>query len=147
MLVVGLPGLALPDSALATAMLPSIPDMVDKSIHGSRIARKVSQPAPPQPQHQHGGEGANTAYRYHAPALMHELVLCSAAGHAAYHALPLWSTRASTAAASRKGLSARPPQPHHQQGTVGMSTLPWCALVRSVSFAQRHGLKVVSMAS
>ena len=48
-LMVGVPGLALPDSALATAMLPSVPDMVDASIANSRLARKVAQ-QPPTPK-------------------------------------------------------------------------------------------------
>ena len=47
--MVGVPGLALPDSALATAMLPSVPDMVDASIANSRLARKVAQ-QPPSPE-------------------------------------------------------------------------------------------------
>lgn len=51
-LMVGLPGLALPDSALATAMLPSVPDMVDASIANSRLARRVARPAPAEaPSH------------------------------------------------------------------------------------------------
>ena len=48
-LMVGLPGLALPDSALATAMLPSVPDMVDASIANSHLARKMARPPPPEP--------------------------------------------------------------------------------------------------
>lgn len=43
--MVGLPGLALPDSALATAMLPSVPDMALDSLHASSLARKLSRPA------------------------------------------------------------------------------------------------------
>jgi hypothetical protein len=46
-LMLGLPGLALPDSALATAMLPSVPDMITDSLHASRLAAKVAKPAPP----------------------------------------------------------------------------------------------------
>lgn len=45
-----MPGLALPDSALATAMLPSIPDMVHTSVRNSRIAQKVSRPAASRPE-------------------------------------------------------------------------------------------------
>lgn len=48
-LIVGVPGLALPDSALATALLPSVPDMVDASLRCSRLAQKVSRPAPATP--------------------------------------------------------------------------------------------------
>lgn len=48
-LMVGVPGLALPDSALATAMLPSVPDMVDASIANSYLARKMARPPPPEP--------------------------------------------------------------------------------------------------
>ncbi len=51
-LIVGVPGLALPDSALATALLPSVPDMVEASLRGSRLARKVARPAPPPPEGQ-----------------------------------------------------------------------------------------------
>lgn len=48
--MVGVPGLALPDSALATAMLPSVPDMVDASIANSHLARKVARaPSPEAP--------------------------------------------------------------------------------------------------
>ena len=46
-LIVGVPGLALPDSALATALLPSVPDMVEASLHCSRLARKVARPTQP----------------------------------------------------------------------------------------------------
>ena len=49
-LMLGVPGLALPDSALATAMLPSVPDMVDASIANSRLARRVARtPSPEAP--------------------------------------------------------------------------------------------------
>jgi hypothetical protein len=51
-LIVGVPGLALPDSALATALLPSVPDMVEASLHCSRLARKVARPAPSPPEGQ-----------------------------------------------------------------------------------------------
>lgn len=44
-LMVGLPGLALPDSALATAMLPSVPDMAADSLRASSLARKLARPA------------------------------------------------------------------------------------------------------
>ena len=48
--MLGVPGLALPDSALATAMLPSVPDMVDASIANSRLARRVARdPSPEAP--------------------------------------------------------------------------------------------------
>ncbi len=47
-LMVGVPGLALPDSALATAQLPSVPDMVDASIANSRLARRVARPPSPK---------------------------------------------------------------------------------------------------
>ena len=46
--MVGVPGLALPDSALATARLPSVPDMVDASIANSHLARRVAQPPSPE---------------------------------------------------------------------------------------------------
>ena len=48
-LMLGLPGLALPDSALATAMLPSVPDMTIDSLHASRLAAKLSKPADDAP--------------------------------------------------------------------------------------------------
>ena len=47
-LMLGVPGLALPDSALATAMLPSVPDMVDASIANSRLARRVARTPSPE---------------------------------------------------------------------------------------------------
>ena len=47
-LMVGVPGLALPDSALATARLPSVPDMVDASIANSHLARRVARPHSPE---------------------------------------------------------------------------------------------------
>ena len=55
-LMLGVPGLALPDSALATAMLPSVPDMVDASIANSRLARRVARtPSPEAPTQPNSG--------------------------------------------------------------------------------------------
>ena len=55
-LMLGVPGLALPDSALATAMLPSVPDMVDASIANSRLARRVARdPSPEAPSQPNQG--------------------------------------------------------------------------------------------
>lgn len=57
-LILGVPGLALQDSALATALLPSVPDMVAASLSCSRLARKVAKPAPPPPEGQPDSAGA-----------------------------------------------------------------------------------------
>ncbi|BDA48870.1 hypothetical protein COCOBI_12-5530 [Coccomyxa sp. Obi] len=58
-LIVGVPGLALPDSALATALLPSVPDMVDASLRCSRLAQKVARPAPDTPEGQPDNAAGN----------------------------------------------------------------------------------------
>ena len=63
-LMVGVPGLALPDSALATAMLPSVPDMVEASIANSRLARRVARPASPEKPSPHapGGDSLSSNF-------------------------------------------------------------------------------------
>ena len=59
--MVGVPGLALPDSALATARLPSVPDMVDASIANSRLARRVARPASPKAASKPGPGAAHSS--------------------------------------------------------------------------------------
>ncbi len=61
-LILGVPGLALPDSALATALLPSVPDMVDASLRCSRLAQKVAKPASAPPEGQPDNAAGELAY-------------------------------------------------------------------------------------
>lgn len=64
-LILGVPGLALPDSALATALLPSVPDMVDASLRCSRLAQKVAKPASATPEGQPDNAAGELAHPMH----------------------------------------------------------------------------------
>ena len=92
--MVGVPGLALPDSALATARLPSVPDMVNASIANSHLARRVARP--PSPEAASRAEAGAGTLR---PVGLTDLLLLIAPRESSPMQVLLWDSRSAKQAA------------------------------------------------